>query len=103
MGNPDRIRIWTNLWAWVVHLWSMVRSSWRLYFEPLNLKWWFKSGDYIMERVNGSNNAGDFKFRLNMVVIWFMLWAAIIVIVPDRYEFFPLLVVLWSAYVFTRD
>lgn len=89
MGNPDRIRIWANAWEWV----KLIAS----------LKWWFKSGDYIMDRVNGSNNAGNFEFRLNMAVIWLMLWAAIIVIIPDRYEFFPFLAVLWGSYVFTRD
>ena len=89
MGNPDRIRIWTNLWQWIVLIFS--------------LKWWFTAGDFIMDRVNGSNNAGDFKFRRDMVIIWLMLWVAIIVISPDRYEFFPFMAVLWGSVVFSNS
>lgn len=87
--NPDRVKIWTNAWEWV----KLVAS----------LKWWFTFGDFIMDRVNGSNNAGDFKFRKNMIIIWLMLWAGIITILPDTYEFFPFLAVLWGAVVFSND
>lgn len=96
MDNPDRIDTWKRMW-------DTIRSSWRLYFKPFNLKWWFTFGDYIMERVKGSNNAGDFKFRLNMVLVWFVLWTSIIIIVPNRYEFFPFMVVLWSGFIWSRD
>ncbi len=87
--NPDRVRIWTNFWEALKLVW--------------NLDWWFTFGDFIMDKVHGSHNAGDFKFRKNMIILWFMLWAAIIAIVIDRYEFFPLCGVLWGAWIWTRD
>jgi hypothetical protein len=89
MGNPDRIRIWTNLWLWIV-----------VFFK---LKWWFRFGDFIMDRIEGSHKTGDFKFRRDMIIIWLMLWACIIVIVPDQYEFFPFMVVLWGSIVFSNS
>ncbi len=96
MNNPDRIRIWTNFF-------DTIKMSSRLFFEHLNLKWWFKFGDYIMDRVNGYNNAGDFKFRKNMIIIWFLLWSIVITILPSYYELFPLVAVLLGAFVWTRD
>ncbi len=89
MGNPDRIRIWTNLWQWIVLIFS--------------LKWWFTAGDFIMDRIKGSHNAGDFKFRRDMIIIWLMLWACIITILPDSYEFLPLMAVLWGSVVFSNS
>lgn len=100
MNNPDRVRIWTNLWNTVQH-------AWHLYFEPLRivyrLKWWFKFGDLIMDKATGDHNAGNFKFRKNMIIIWFVFWASWITIVPDSYELLPLVAVLWGAFVWTRD
>ncbi len=89
MGNPDRIETWTNFWEAL----KLVGK----------LKWWFTFGDYILDKTAGSNNAGDFKFRTNMIILWFVVWSSLISILPGAYELFPLLAVLWAAFVWAKD
>ncbi len=67
------------------------------------LKWWFTFGDWLADSTGKKNNAGNFSFRANMRMWWFVLWMSITVIIPDSWELIPFLIVLWSAYVWHTD